>query len=195
MNLDSLNGRWLQSDYHLASLSKLVQTSCNVGNFSQLVTVPTRFQYNIRTDSTARSCIDHVYCNTKYRCSNISVTPFGDSDHDLVGYIRLSKAPPSPARTIRKRSYKNFKQEDFLKDLKKVDWTEVYQCDDVDISTSVFTRKFVDVLNVHAPWTIFQQRKHFSPWITETTKDLIASRDQLRTLAEDHVEAAAAADC
>ena len=105
MNLDSLKGRWLQSDYHLASLSKLVQTSCNVGNFSQLVTVPTRFQYNIRTDSTARSCIDHVYCNTKYRCSNISVTPFGDSDHDLVGYIRLSKAPPSPARTIRK-SYK-----------------------------------------------------------------------------------------
>ena len=116
------------------------------------------------------------------------MTPFGDSDHDLVGYIRLSKAPPSPARTIRKRSYKNFKQEDFLKDLKKVDWTEVYQCDDVDISTSVFTRKFVDVLNVHAPWTIFQQRKHFSPWITETTKDLIASRDQLKKLAEDHVE-------
>ena len=85
MNLDVLDGRWLQSDYHLVTLSRLVQTSCNMGNFSQLVTVPTRFQYNSVMDTTARSCIDHVYCNTKYRCSDIIVTPFGGSDHDMVG--------------------------------------------------------------------------------------------------------------
>lgn len=46
MNLNALNGRWLESDYHLVTLSRLVQTSCNLGNFSQLVSVPTRFQHN-----------------------------------------------------------------------------------------------------------------------------------------------------
>ena len=43
MNLDSLNGKWLQSDYSLLSLSKLVQNNCDTGNFTQMVTDPTRF--------------------------------------------------------------------------------------------------------------------------------------------------------
>ena len=46
MNVDTLNGKWLKSDYHLVTLSRLVQTSCHLGNFSQLVKNPTRFQYN-----------------------------------------------------------------------------------------------------------------------------------------------------
>ena len=41
MNLDSLNERWLRPDYHLVTLARMVQTSCHLGNFSQLVTVPT----------------------------------------------------------------------------------------------------------------------------------------------------------
>ena len=93
--------------------------------------------------------------------------------------------PHSPPRTIRKRSYKTYVQEDFLKDLKRVDWTEVYQCEDVDTSTAVLTKKFVDVLNLHAPWTIFQKRKNYSPWITKETKDLINTRDNFKKLFEE----------
>ena len=111
MNLDALDNRWLRTDYYLVSLSKLVQTSCNLGNFIQLVTAPTRFQYNSVRGTTASLCIDHVYTNTKFRCSSVSVVPFGNSDHDVIGYTRYTKVPPSPARTIRKRSYKNFVQE------------------------------------------------------------------------------------
>ena len=40
MNLDCLDGRWLQPGYHLLSLSRLVQSSCNSHNFSQLVKTP-----------------------------------------------------------------------------------------------------------------------------------------------------------
>ena len=58
MNLDVLNGKWLRSDYHLVSLSKLVQNSCNLGDFSQLVTVPTRFQFNSVKGTTEISCIE-----------------------------------------------------------------------------------------------------------------------------------------
>ena len=189
MNLDALNGRWLESDYHLVTLSRLVQTSCNLGNFSQLVSVPTRFQHNSVRQITDYSCIDHVYTNTKFRCSSIEVTTFGGSDHDLIGYIRYTKVPPEPARTIRKRSYKNFVQEEFLGDLRAVDWSEVYQCEDVDISTEIFTRKFIDVLNLHAPWVVFQKRKNYSPWITEATKTLIKSREHWKELSEEHAMA------
>ena len=107
MNLDVLRGKWLESSYHLVSLSRMVQSTCNLGNFSQLVSTPTRSQFNRVTGVTDISCIDHVYTNYKYRCSDISVISFGGSDHDLIGYTRYSKDPPVPARTIRKRSYKN----------------------------------------------------------------------------------------
>ena len=42
MNLDSLNGKWLQPSYKLVSLARLVQNMCNICGFLQLVTLPTR---------------------------------------------------------------------------------------------------------------------------------------------------------
>ena len=185
MNLDALNDRWLETDYHLSSLARLVQTSCNLGNFSQLVKNPTRFQYNSVRNETNISLIDHLYTNFKHRCSNVCVVPFGDSDHDMIKYIRYSKPPPAPAKTIRKRSYKNFDQEKFLSGLKSVDWTEVYSCQDVDFAALTFTRLFTQVLNQQAPWTIYQQRKRYAPWVTEATKNLMKARDDLKKSAEN----------
>ena len=185
MNLDSYLGRWLQSDYRLISLSRLVQSTCNASNFSQLVTEPTRLMHNSVAGTTDVSCLDHVYCNAKYKCSNPNVVPFGASDHDLVTYTRYSKEPPVPARTIRKRSYKEFIPSNFIADLSEVDWADVYTCTDVDLAVDIFTRKFRQVLNVHAPWVIFQQRKHFTPWITDETKDLMVQRDLWKQKAKD----------
>ena len=86
MNLDSLEGRWLQSDYPLVNLSRMVDSCCQVNNISQLVKDITRVQYNSITHSTNVSCIDHVYTNVKYRCSEVTIPSFGSSDHDMIGY-------------------------------------------------------------------------------------------------------------
>ena len=185
MNLDALNSRWLDPSYHLVTLSKQVQSACNTLDFSQMVTLPTRFQYNSVSVTTAISCIDHMYTNRKFRCSSVNVFPFGGSDHDMIGYTRFTKVPPEPARTIRKRSYKNFEIDKFLQELSRVDWTEVYHCQDVDSAAATFTSKFVDVLNSHAPWIVYQQRKHYSPWLTEKTKQMISSRDKQKKQAAD----------
>ena len=185
MNLDSLNDRWLQPAYRLISLSRLVQNICNANNFSQLVKEVTRIQYNSVRNMTDISCIDHLYCNVKYRCSKVTVTAAGTSDHDMISYTRLSKEPPTPARTIRKRSYKNFSEENFLADLAQQDWNEVYFCQDVDNAAAALTRKLCFVLNVHAPWIQFQQRKSFCPWLTLETKELMIQRDMWKQRAKD----------
>ena len=103
----------------------------------------------------------------------------------MVSYCRYSKEPPTPAKTIRKRSYKEFLPEKYLEDLSKINWDDVLCCDDLDVATELFTRKIRYVLNVHAPWIIFQQRKHFCPWLTEETKQLMNQRDQLKQRAKD----------
>ena len=185
MNLDYLKEKWLQSTYRLCSLTQLVQNTCDANNFTQLVLEPTRTMYNSVTDTTEIYCIDHVYCNAKHRCSTPEVTVSGASDHDIISYIRYSKPPPSPARTIRRRSYKNFIEEDFITDMAVVDWSDVYMATDIDVAVDIFTKKFTNVLNVHAPWIIFQQRKYFCPWLTDTTKELMEKRDLAKQKAKN----------
>lgn len=98
MNLDALENRWSEPSYHLYSLSKLVHAACNFGNFSQIVKTPTRVQQNSVAGTTSISTLDHVYTNRKFRCSDISVYPFGNRNHDLVGYIRITKEPAAPSK-------------------------------------------------------------------------------------------------
>ena len=176
MNIDVYQGKWLRSDYSLLSLSRLVKSACDINNFHQLEQDITRVQFNSVSNITKISCIDHIYTNAKFRCSTSQVISFGDSDHDLISYTRFSKNPPIPSRIVVKRSYKNFKKEAFLNDVRNTDWSEVQSCDDVDLATECFTRKFRYILNVHAPWVRVQQRKNFAPWITIETKDLMKQR-------------------
>ena len=185
MNLDTLNGRWLNPDYNLYSLAQIVQNSCNANNFSQLVQEVTRAQHNSVTNTTNLSCIDHIYTNCKHKCSQVYVTSFGNSDHDLIGFIRLTKEPPGPCRTIRKRCYKHFSKESFLEDLANQNWTEVSYFQDLDNAVSCFTNKFRSVLNKHAPWKKLQQRKGFTPWISSETKDLMDQRDLWKERAKE----------
>lgn len=152
---------------------------------SQLVKTATRVQYNSVANTTSLSFIDHIYTNCKFKCSSPSVTSFGNSDHDIISFVRLSKVPHEPARTIRKRSYKNFDKTLFLEELSKVDWLDVLTCPDLDTAVSSFTSKFRYILNKHAPWTQFQQRKGFSPWTTQETKDLIKQREDWKSKAKE----------
>ena len=185
MNLDCLDNRWLRSDYHLITLSRLVQSCCSTNNFSQLVKEATRTQYNSIENTTSMSCIDHVYTNTKFRCSPVTITPCGTSDHDMISYTRYSKEPQSAPRTIRKRSYKKFVLEKNLVDLSLVNWGDVLCCEELDLATEIFTRKLKSVLNIHAPWIIFQRRKSFCPWITDETRKLMKQRDKVKQLAKE----------
>ena len=188
MNIDIYQDRWLHPNYHLITLSRMMKSMCDVNNFHQLVKSITRLQFNSVTNTTSMSIIDHVYTNARFRCSDVEVTSFGDSDHDIISYTRYSKNPPVPARLICKRSYKNFDSSKFLADIEKIDWSEVYTCIDPEEATKCFTRKFRSVLNAHAPWTRIQQRKAFSPWITTETKEMMKQRDLWKQRAKQLAE-------
>ena len=184
MNLDSLGGRWLEPCYSLVSLSRMVELCCSANNFSQMLDKITRVQYNSIRKETATSCIDHVYCNAKYRMSNVRVITFGSSDHDAIAYTRFSKEPHPPSRTIRKRSYKNFKEAEYIRDVANLDFTDVYTTQDVDDAAALLTTKLVEILNVHAPWIVYQRRKHYTPWLTPDTKKLMLERDKYKEQAK-----------
>ena len=80
MNIDVYQGKWLRPDYSLLSLSRLIKSACDISSFDQLVQDITRIQFNSVSNVTKISCIDHIYTNTKFRCSAATVISFGDSD-------------------------------------------------------------------------------------------------------------------
>ena len=185
MNLNCLNGRWLENDYSLVSLSRMVRDSCYANNFQQMVDQVTRLQYNSVQNTTQTSCIDHLYTNARHRISPVRVLSWGASDHDAISYVRYSKEPKPPARTIRKRSFKNFDSKKYLEDMAALNFDDVYWCLDVDEAAYVLTQKIVSVLDIHAPWIVFQKRKNYVPWVTDATIKLIKERDQVKTLAKE----------
>ena len=184
MNLDCLGGKWLESDYNLVALARMVLNCCNTTNLTQMVDKVTRVQFNSVMNKTVASCIDHVYSNAKHRISPVRVIPCGTSDHDAIAFTRYSKEPLPPSKTVRKRSYKKFKKEEYLKDIGNLDFTDVYSCLDVDDAVNLLTSKIVEVLNTHAPWIVFQHRKHFVPWLTPDTVKLMEERDRIKQEAK-----------
>ena len=185
MNVDYNSSKWQQPSYRLCSLTNLVQNTCNAFNFSQLVQEPTRTMFNSILKTTEVSCIDHIYCNYKFKCSPPRVLVSGASDHDILSYVRYSKCPPVPARTIRRRSYRDFDKESFLAELAEVDWGDVLAMADLDAAVDMFTNQFNFVLNQHAPWIVFQDRKKYIPWLTESTKELMKERDSWKSKAKE----------
>ena len=138
MNLDSLKGRWLEPGYPLMSLARMVVDCCNANSFMQMVDSITRSQYNSVKHQASVSCIDHLYCNARYRISPVKVLTCGASDHDAISYIRYSKEPRVPTKTVRKRSYKDFNQEAYLAEVSNIDFSDVYDCLDVEDSTTSY---------------------------------------------------------
>ena len=70
-----------------------------------------------------------------------------------------------------------------MADLRQVDWTEVFQSQDVDMAAKAFTGLFRNVLNKHAPCIIYQQRKHYVPWLTDQKLELMRERDESKASA------------
>ena len=132
INLDSNNGKWLDSKYYLVSLARMVQNCCISNNFHQMVTDITRVQFDSIKKKIRVSCIDHLYTNAKHRISTVKVIGWGSSDHNAICYTRFSKEPKPSARTIRKRSYKYFDADKYLEDMSKVEFSDVYSFVDVD---------------------------------------------------------------
>ena len=51
---------------------------------------------------------------------------------------------------------------------------------DLEEAASRLTEKLVEMLNKHAPWIIFQEKKNFSPWVTGETLELMKQRDKFK---------------
>ena len=129
------------------------------------------------------SCLDHIYTNTPDKLRKPEVKLMGSSDHKLVQVTRFSRSFKQNIRYCRKRSYKNFSEVDFHREVENISWWEVYASEDVDIAADIFTRKLTDILDRMAPVKKFQIRTKYAAWVSDLTKENLKVRDRAKEKA------------
>ena len=173
--------RWNDPDYADKQLADIIQDFNMEENFTQLVSSYTRS--NLRRDIVEQSCIDHISTNVPAKCANISIVEneLGSSDHAAISVLKYSREIIMKPATIKKRSYKRFNEENFVMEIRNTDFSEVLETEDITVAAEKFSNIFKNVLDNHAPIKIFQSRKHYAPWLTDETKEMIKKRNELKT--------------
>ena len=142
---------------------------------SQMVTVATRSWTNQKD-----SGLDHLYSNKPQKLSEIQTRSCAGSDHKFIFVVRYSKALKKSARYVTKRSYKNFRPEQFLNEVRSIKWWDLYQCIDVNEAVRIFNKKITDILDKLAPIKTIQIRSKYAPWLSSATKTLMKQRDDVQ---------------
>ena len=143
--------------------------------FQQLVDGPTRFWPGV-----ADSMLDHTWTNNSSRIIKVENIVNSASDHNLVKTTIRTKNPVKIKHCTRMRKRKHFDNLKYKSRLAELDWSELYQCENIDVANHNFESKVLGILEDMAPMRSMQSRKNYRNWIQDSTKTLMAARDCAR---------------
>ena len=171
---------WNNTDYpsEKKQLANFITDFLLEESLVQLVNDFTRTE--LRGDRIERSCIDHIYSNCKTKCDEASVIVAGNSDHLAVMINKHSREIKQGPHCVKKRTYKNFCQEDFIREVKFTDFNEVTDAETSSEAAEKFAKIFNRITDNHAPVKIFQNRNNYAPWVSDGTKALMKERKTLK---------------
>ena len=144
-------------------------------NLSQIITQPTRIT------NTSKTLIDLCFTNYPDKVRLSGTHSLGISDHSLIYPIRKSNCQVINTNfPVAMRQFKNFNDEEFLNDLRQVDWTEVNLLNDPNDMWFDWLSKFSAILDIHAPFSNKRLRCKKSPWINSLLIQKMRERDSLK---------------
>ena len=173
--LGDLNCDLLRPDKDYNIPTKKIKSLYELYQLSQLIDEATR------VTMTTTSLIDHMVTNIPEKLSDSGVIHTGISDHSLIFAIRKISVIKKQENIVEMRKMKNFNEENFVAELLKQHWEQVYFfAEDPNDMWEIWKKIFVEVLDKHAPLQCKKIRSKKVPWITSDIKKLINTRDKLK---------------
>ena len=121
--------------------------------------------------------MDQIWLNCRDRLINYKNVVKGASDHNaIICKISLSETVEN-THNVLKRSWKNFKINQYKQELRESDWTGLYEISDPELANSWLTEKVISALEKAAPLKRCQFRRNYRGWITDQTKAVMIERD------------------
>ena len=145
---------------------------------AQLVHVPTR-----AWPGQPDSGLDHIYSNKVEKLSEVYTEFAGGSDHKVIKVTRYAKSLKKSIRYVRKRVYKNFKDDEFCQAVHQLSWWNLYICENPSEAAQLLTSKLAGILDTMAPVKTIQVRTKYAAWLSEDTKKLIKVRNEAHSTA------------
>ena len=158
------------------ALSSKIKDLCSSLSLKQLIEEPTRVTPHSST------LLDLIMTNS-VNISKAGVIDPGVSDHSLVYVIRKFKRPKGEPKIIRVRSFKNFVDDDFLRDLRNSDWSYFLNLTDLDQSCDIFNSIVKTVADKHAPFVTHKIKGKIEAWVTNDLLQAIKERNYFKKKA------------
>lgn len=152
-------------------------------NLEQMVTTPTR------VTATSQTLIDHIYASNTAHIIEVCVPIYACSDHYPICITwkrKGAKIPRTGHKTISYRSYTKFIENNFLEDLTKGSFQNVYSCTIPDDALSSWYKTFMTIYDKHVPLHT-RRVKHTTkpPWLDNELQQAIRLRDYLKKKGRD----------
>ena len=137
-----------------------------------------------RLTSKSHTLIDNIFSNINEECTSGNI--FNTISYHLGQFLIIPNCSYSynSKKEIFQRVFKNFKEQNFLSDLNKLDWNSLLSdCkQDVDLSYKRFLDKITKLLDIHAPVKKLSHKEKknlFKPWLTKGTLQSIKLKNIL----------------
>ncbi|XP_072043447.1 uncharacterized protein [Amphiura filiformis] len=148
-----------------------VNTLATHSNMKQLIKDYTRIT------ETSKTKIDLAFVTKPDKVSSSGVHNLGLSDHCMIYIIRKNKKVKLPPKTIKTRSFTKFNPNDFVENIKNINWNEIKNYDDVNSAWDVWKQKFNNVCDKHAPLKEKRIKGNLPEWINGDYIKLTKDRD------------------
>lgn len=161
-------------------------------DFFQIIDFPTRIAtVKIgQTKKTTSTLLDHIYVssNENLMCGGLEI---GGSDHLLtyVSYKKKSHTAASSQEVVEVRNFKNFNYENFELSLAGVNWNFLINERTFEVNCEIFEKQVLAYIEEQAPIKKCIVKNKSPPWITDSIKRKIKSRNKLMRCVrngEDH---------
>ena len=136
------------------------------------------------------SLIDHLWTNSPALVLSTRNIINSVADHNLIELVlRLKGRHTSPREFIR-RCWNNFHPPTYRNLISNIDWSPMYQMQNIDLANNFFEEKIVNILESQAPMTKVQHSKKHKSWLSDSTRRMITERDTAREKARLDKDAA-----
>ena len=175
-NLDEL--KWATPDYTHLEMVNLVKYRIETLGYIQLIKGATRFWPH--QDS---SLIDKCWVNCQEKIVTSENINYGATDHNIIEIVLKIKGKITTPVELQTRSWKNWDSEKFKNRISNIDWTVLYQQNDISVANHHFVTEILSILNEEAPLSTIQIKNDEKKWISNDSKDKMLIRDQARVTA------------
>ena len=153
-----------------------LKDACNILGMKNLVKGDTCFKAHVPTSLDVILTPNHLsFVND---CLNTDV---GLSDcHNLIGCALKSFGPQKTEKIIKYRSYRSFKEADFLSELSHMPFDACFNNDDTNVQLRIYNDLFSSVLDKHAPIKQKTLKKSPPPYMNSDLRKAIYKKCMLR---------------